>query len=59
MKCPYRFNIVQKTSRGTRFNEEDEAIGDNTTLIETQEFGECFEKECAVWNKEKNKCERN
>lgn len=58
MKCPERFNVTQQIIRKPIVNEDDITIGEYHLLIENQGFANCYEEDCAAWNRQKNCCRK-
>lgn len=56
MKCPKRFNIVQKNINIYVYDGENKNVGHNHVFIENQEFGECYEHKCVAWDNKKKIC---
>lgn len=59
MKCPERFNVCQLNIRKPKINTETDSLeGEYHTLIEIQNFGECYKEKCAAWSEENQKCKK-
>lgn len=54
MKCPKRLKIVQSTIRKPFLSDEAECEG--TTVLEYQEFCDCYENECCAWDDRRKRC---
>ncbi|MBR3697583.1 MAG: hypothetical protein IKM97_04925 [Clostridia bacterium] len=59
MKCPERYVIIQQNIRKPIIVDIDNiSRGDVHTLVEVQQFGECYKQECAAWDKENQICRK-
>ena len=56
MKCPKVYKIIQTTKERVLLNDDDISIGTDRTLTEVQDLGECYNENCAYWDKEKERC---
>lgn len=56
MKCPKRFNIVQRNINEYLYDEESRNIGHSHIFVETQNFANCYEEECMAWDCKKRIC---
>lgn len=52
MKCPEIFSIMQHNIRKPILDDENVVRGEYHLLIETQGFSNCYEEQCAAWDKE-------
>lgn len=58
MKCPEIFSIMQHNIRKPILDDENVVRGEYHLLIETQGFSNCYEEQCAAWDKEKKCCRK-
>ena len=58
MKYPERYNVVQQNIRIPIVDNDNILKGESHVLIEIQNFPECYEEQCAAWDKEKKMCRK-
>ncbi len=58
MKCPERYNVVQQNIRRPIVDIDNIVKGESHVLVEIQCFQECYEEQCAAWDKEKKMCRK-
>lgn len=58
MKCPERYKVSQFSMSKQITNECEEVNREFKILIENQDYAECYEDECAAWDKENKRCRK-
>lgn len=58
MKCPIRFRICQFSMYRPMTDIDNENKGDYKVFIENQDFEECYQENCAAWDKDKKICRK-
>lgn len=58
MKCPERYKIIQQNIRTPIVDADNIIRGENHILLETQNFPECYQEQCAAWDSKKQMCRK-
>lgn len=58
MKCPERYRVIQQNIRQPILDDDRIIKGEYHVLIENQAFCECYQEQCAAWDKEKQCCRK-
>lgn len=58
MKCPERYRVIQQNIRQPILDDDRIIKGEYHVLIENQTFCECYQEQCAAWDKEKQCCRK-
>jgi len=58
MKCPERYRVIQQNIRQPILDDDRIVKGEYHVLIENQTFCECYQEQCAAWDKEKQCCRK-
>lgn len=58
MKCPIRFTVRQFNMYRPINDIDNDFKGDYKVLIESQDFEECYQENCAAWDKDKKMCRK-
>lgn len=58
MKCPIRFTVRQFNMDRPINDIDNNFKGDYRVLIENQDFEECYQENCAAWDKDKKMCRK-
>lgn len=58
MKCPERYCVVQHNIRKPILNEDGIAVGEYHLLVENQALADCYQENCAAWDKDKKCCRK-
>lgn len=56
MKCPYNVSKKTVTQSNSSINNSQDQSSSIVTQIESFSFSDCWESECAAWDKESGKC---
>ena len=58
MNCPERYKVIQQNIRKPIIDIDNIVKGEYHILIEIQEFNDCYQEQCAAWDKEKKMCRK-